>query len=143
MPVPLSSFRPRSSHSPAKKRWAVWKLWSESRKGRLGRVSLQHQSIYEIARLPVAPLAADDCALLLRCWSRIAIGLTSRSWRHVALAVPGRIQLGEKQRRERPFGGMGYYTLSDGGVCLFANVPACLTAQAALNSKEANFSTGC
>jgi N6-adenosine-specific RNA methylase IME4 len=49
--------------------------WSESGKHRSAENHYGTQSIDEIARLPVAALAADDCALLLWCTSpHIAIG---------------------------------------------------------------------
>ena len=121
----------------AKKRWVVWKLWSESGKDRSAEYHYGTQSIYEIARLPVA---ADDCALLLWCtWSHIAIGS------HIKITCgfrprPAAFNWLKSNADSSLFGGMGYYTRSDGEVCLFAtNVHACLTARAALNSKEGEF----
>ena len=127
---------------PAKKRWVVWKLWSESGKDRSAEYHCSTQSIYEIARLPVAPLAADDCALLLWCnWSRIAIGLHIKIMEACGFRpCPAAFNWVKSNADSSLFGGMRYYTLSDGEVCLFAtNVHACLTAQAALNSKEGEF----
>ena len=111
----------------AKKRCVVWKLWSESGKDHSAEYHFGTQSIDEIARLPVAPLAADDCALLLWCtWSHIAIGSHFRP-------CPAAFNWVKTNADGSLFGGMGYYTRSGGEAYLFAtNVHACLTAQPAL-----------
>jgi N6-adenosine-specific RNA methylase IME4 len=121
----------------AKKCWVVWKLWIESGKDRSAEYHCGTQSIDEIARLPVAPLAADDCALLLWCtWSHIAIGS------HIKIVeacgfrpCPAAFNWVKTNADGSLFGGTGYYTRSGGEVCLFAtNVQACLTAREFLHS---------
>jgi hypothetical protein len=126
----------------AKKRWVVWKLWSDSGKDRSAKYHRCTQSIDEIARQPVAPLAAEDCALLLWCtWSHIAIGSPIKIMEACGFRpCPAAFNWVKTNADGSRFGCMGYYTRSDGEVCLFAtSVYACLTAQTALNSKEREF----
>jgi N6-adenosine-specific RNA methylase IME4 len=77
----------------------------------------------EIARLPVAPLAADDCVLLLWCtWPHIAIGT------HVAImnawgfrpSTDGFVWVKQNPSGDGFHTGMGYWTRSNTEVCLLA-----------------------
>jgi N6-adenosine-specific RNA methylase IME4 len=77
----------------------------------------------EIAALPVAQLAADDCALLLWCtWPHIAIGTHTKiieAWRF-RLCTLGFDWIKQTASGDLHNGGMGYYTRSNAEPCLLA-----------------------
>ena len=80
-------------------------------------------SLDAIARLPVAPLAADDCALLLWCtWPHIAIGThveIIKAWGFTP-STAAFVWIKKNAGGDGLHTGMGYWTRANSEVCLLA-----------------------
>lgn len=102
-----------------------WETWGGPT-GKLHSAPDNHygtSSIAQIADLPVAPLAADDCALLLWCtWPHIARGThveIIKAW-GFRPSTAAFVWVKQTAGADRLHTGMGYWTRSNSEVCLLA-----------------------
>jgi N6-adenosine-specific RNA methylase IME4 len=102
-----------------------WETWGGD-SGKIQSACDNHygtSALDEIMKLPIAHLAADDCALLMWCtWPHISIGthikvIEAWGFRPCTLAFDW---IKQNPRRDGLHTGMGYYTRSNAEPCLLA-----------------------
>jgi N6-adenosine-specific RNA methylase IME4 len=101
----------------------TFRTYSENGKGRSSEQHYDCMSLTEIAALPVASLAADDCALLLWCtWPHIAIGTHVKvieAWGFKPSTV-GFVWVKQNPSGNGLHNGNGYWTQANTEVCFIA-----------------------
>jgi N6-adenosine-specific RNA methylase IME4 len=101
-----------------------WDGWSKL--GKVASCADHHYGLCtldEIKALPIGPLAADDCALILWCtWPHIVIGShveVIRAWGFEP-STAAFVWIKQNADGERLYTGMGYWTRSNSEICLLA-----------------------